>query len=154
MPTRSWQREIAHQDARTAQLEADLALAREMLATIRRICAAAGSCTTNVNPVECVKVLAREHCARGAMNAVLHRQQEERRTVTSDGPRRAERSIEQQHARTASRAQEEAAAFGVLAPAPVRKPLNLHQVQRDIARLIPAARISNAAPLEQGRRRY
>ncbi|MDQ2667394.1 MAG: hypothetical protein M3Z05_15455 [Gemmatimonadota bacterium] len=53
----------------------ELLRAQQELAVIRRICAASGIPTSQLSSIECVKLLAREHSARGAMNAVLHRQQ-------------------------------------------------------------------------------
>jgi hypothetical protein len=46
----------------------------DTIATIRRICAASGVIVTDATPVECVKRLAREHAARGAMVNVLRHQ--------------------------------------------------------------------------------
>jgi hypothetical protein len=72
--TRDWQRDIDHAESRPARLERELTHAREHLSTIRRMCAAAGVATTNLSAMECVRILAREHAARAAMNTVLHRE--------------------------------------------------------------------------------
>lgn len=50
----------------------------EQLGTIRRICAASGIATTNVDVVDAVRILAREHAARAAMVRVLERADNDR----------------------------------------------------------------------------
>lgn len=52
----------------------DLDDARNALATITRICAASGVRMAEGTAVDVVRLLAREHAARGAMNVVLNRQ--------------------------------------------------------------------------------
>jgi hypothetical protein len=78
-----WTRHLDIAPPKTSALEEELERAREELATIRRICTAAGIPTTNLNAVACVKLLARESDARAAMNRVLIRQQDAARSVAS-----------------------------------------------------------------------
>lgn len=57
----------------------------EQLATIRRICHASGIRAAELSAAECVKLLAREHAARGAMVAVLTKECNRRITEAGRG---------------------------------------------------------------------